>query len=118
MGGRVKSSSAALERNDEILERRDIGRGFKNDTERLEKLVEMDTKMTAKAGLCRAPHEWRWSSAWSARGEADGDVGAPGRRFWRKSGQNGIHKALLRCKIMCKRQSNPPCPNFSSTILR
>jgi hypothetical protein len=38
MGGRVKSSSAAHERNDETLERMDIGRRFKNDTERLEKL--------------------------------------------------------------------------------
>ena len=38
----------AHERNDEILERIYIGRRFKNDTERLEKLFEMYTKMTAK----------------------------------------------------------------------
>jgi hypothetical protein len=33
-------------RNDEILERIYIGRRFKNDTERLEKLFELYTKMT------------------------------------------------------------------------
>jgi hypothetical protein len=37
----------AHERNDETLERIYIGRRFKNDTERLEKLFEMYTKMTA-----------------------------------------------------------------------
>jgi hypothetical protein len=37
----------AHERNDESLERIYIGRSFKNDTERLEKLFEMYTKMTA-----------------------------------------------------------------------
>jgi len=37
---------AAHERNDEVLERIYIGRPFKNDTERLEKLFEMYTKMT------------------------------------------------------------------------
>jgi hypothetical protein len=40
---------AAHERNDETLERIYIGRRFKNDTERLEKLFELYTKMTAKA---------------------------------------------------------------------
>ena len=39
----------AHERNDETLERIYIGRRFRNDTERLEKLFEMYTKMTAKA---------------------------------------------------------------------
>ncbi len=39
--------SAAHERNDEVLERIYIGRRFKNDTERLEKLFELYTKMTA-----------------------------------------------------------------------
>lgn len=38
----------AHESNDETLERIYIGRRFKNDTERLEKLFEMYTKMTAK----------------------------------------------------------------------
>ena len=38
----------AHERNDETLERIYIGRRFKNDTERLEKLFEMYTKMTSK----------------------------------------------------------------------
>lgn len=38
----------AHERNDEVLERIYIGRRFKNDTERLEKLFELYTKMTTK----------------------------------------------------------------------
>ncbi|MFM7602862.1 MAG: class I SAM-dependent DNA methyltransferase, partial [Pseudanabaena sp.] len=38
----------AHERNDEIIERVYIGRKFKNDTERLEKLFEMYSKMTSK----------------------------------------------------------------------
>ena len=37
----------AHDRNDEILERIYIGRRFKNDTERLEKLFDLYTKMTA-----------------------------------------------------------------------
>lgn len=39
----------AHERNDEVLERIYIGRRFRNDTERLEKLFELYTKMTAGA---------------------------------------------------------------------
>ena len=42
---------AAHERNDEVLERIYIGRRFKNDTERLEKLFELYTKMTAAPGV-------------------------------------------------------------------
>ena len=38
----------AHDRNDETLERIYIGRRFKNDTERLEKLFELYTKMTSK----------------------------------------------------------------------
>jgi len=38
----------AHDRNDEILERIYIGRRFKNDTERLEKLFEMYSKMTSQ----------------------------------------------------------------------
>ncbi|MDP9412931.1 MAG: lactate dehydrogenase [Pseudomonadota bacterium] len=38
------------ERNDEVLERIYIGRRFRNDTERLEKLFELYTKMTVAAG--------------------------------------------------------------------
>ena len=37
----------AHERNDEVLERIYIGRRFKNDTERLEKLFDLYTKMMA-----------------------------------------------------------------------
>ena len=37
----------AHDRNDEVMERIYIGRRFKNDTERLEKLFELYTKMTA-----------------------------------------------------------------------
>jgi hypothetical protein len=40
----------AHERNDEVLERIYIGRRFRNDTERLEKLFELYTKMTASPG--------------------------------------------------------------------
>lgn len=42
--------SAAHERNDEVLERIYIGRRFRNDTERLEKLFDLYTKMTAGEG--------------------------------------------------------------------
>jgi hypothetical protein len=41
----------AHEKNDEVIERIYIGRRFKNDTERLEKLFEMYTKMTADTGV-------------------------------------------------------------------
>jgi hypothetical protein len=40
----------AHEHNDEVLERIYIGRRFKNDTERLEKLFDLYTKMTAGVG--------------------------------------------------------------------
>ncbi|MFN3607438.1 MAG: class I SAM-dependent DNA methyltransferase [Hyphomonas sp.] len=43
----------AHERNDEVLERIYIGRRFKNDTERLEKLFELYTKMTAATAPSR-----------------------------------------------------------------
>jgi hypothetical protein len=42
---------AAHERNDEVIERIYIGRRFKNDTERLEKLFDLYAKMTASRGL-------------------------------------------------------------------
>ena len=42
-----KNLRFAHERNDELIERIYIGRKFKNDTERLEKLFELYTKMTA-----------------------------------------------------------------------
>jgi restriction-modification enzyme MmeI-like protein len=45
---------AAHDRNDEVLERIYIGRRFKNDTERLEKLFELYTKMTTKIDLKKA----------------------------------------------------------------
>jgi hypothetical protein len=43
-----KNLRHAHERNDEVLERIYIGRRFKNDTERLEKLFDLYTKMTIK----------------------------------------------------------------------
>jgi hypothetical protein len=43
----------AHERNDEALERIYIGRRFRNDTERLEKLFQLYTKMTAGAGAAK-----------------------------------------------------------------
>ena len=42
---------AAHERNDEVLERIYIGRRFRNDTERLEKLFELYTRMRAKKAM-------------------------------------------------------------------
>lgn len=45
---------AAHEQNDETLERIYLGRRFKNDTERLEKLFELYTQMTAKAPAKKA----------------------------------------------------------------
>ena len=44
---------AAHDRNDEALERIYIGRRFKNDTERLEKLFELYTKMAATPGAAK-----------------------------------------------------------------
>jgi hypothetical protein len=41
------------ERNDEVLERIYIGRRFRNDTERLEKLFELYTKMTGGQGTAK-----------------------------------------------------------------
>lgn len=43
----------AHERNDEVLERIYVGRRFKNDTERLEKLFELYTKMTTSVGVAK-----------------------------------------------------------------
>lgn len=43
----------AHEHNDEVLERIYIGRRFKNDTERLEKLFDLYTKMMAKASAAK-----------------------------------------------------------------
>jgi hypothetical protein len=43
----------AHERNDEVLERIYIGRQFRNDTERLEKLFELYSKMTAGRGATK-----------------------------------------------------------------
>ncbi|MBV6500977.1 MAG: hypothetical protein CJBNEKGG_03471 [Prosthecobacter sp.] len=43
----------AHERNDETLERIYIGRRFKNDTERLEKLFELYTQMTMKQSIAK-----------------------------------------------------------------
>ncbi len=46
---------AAHDRNDEVLERIYIGRRFKNDTERLEKLFELYTKMTSQQTAPKKP---------------------------------------------------------------
>jgi hypothetical protein len=53
----------AHERNDETLERIYIGRRFKNDTERLEKLFELYTKMTAAAKAAPAKTKGRKAKA-------------------------------------------------------
>ena len=47
--GMPENLRQAHEKNDELIERIYIGRRFKNDTERLEKLFELYTKMTANA---------------------------------------------------------------------
>ncbi len=47
----------AHERNDETLERIYIGRRFKNDTERLEKLFDMYTKMTTESSKAKSAKE-------------------------------------------------------------
>ena len=44
---------AAHECNDEVLERVYIGRRFRNDTERLERLFELYTSMTAHTKQAR-----------------------------------------------------------------
>ena len=46
---------AAHDRNDETLERIYIGRRFKNDTERLEKLFELYTQMTSLQKSAKKP---------------------------------------------------------------
>ena len=46
---------AAHDRNDEMLERIYIGRRFKNDTERLEKLFELYTQMTSRQKSAKTP---------------------------------------------------------------
>ena len=48
---------AAHEHNDEVLERIYIGRRFRNDTERLEKLFELYTKMAAAPGKVAKAHK-------------------------------------------------------------
>lgn len=52
----------AHERNDEVLERIYIGRRFRNDTERLEKLFDLYTKMTAETAKA-APKKTRGKKA-------------------------------------------------------
>lgn len=49
----------AHEHNDEVLERIYIGRRFRNDTERLEKLFELYTKMTTGLGTGKRKKEGR-----------------------------------------------------------
>lgn len=54
---------AAHDRNDEVLERIYIGRRFKNDTERLEKLFDLYTKMTAAAAPAKGKKSKTGASA-------------------------------------------------------
>ncbi|MFU3591707.1 class I SAM-dependent DNA methyltransferase [Pseudomonas aeruginosa] len=54
---------AAHDRNDEVLERIYIGRRFKNDTERLEKLFDLYTKMTASAAPAKGKKRKAGASA-------------------------------------------------------
>lgn len=54
---------AAHDRNDEVLERIYIGRRFKNDTERLEKLFDLYTKMTTTAAPAKVTKRKMGASA-------------------------------------------------------
>jgi hypothetical protein len=51
----IRQNESPGDRNDEILDRIYIGRRFKNDTERLEKLFELYTKMTAQQTPSKKP---------------------------------------------------------------
>ena len=53
----------ASHKRDEVLERIYIGRRFKNDTERLEKLFDLYTKMTAAAAAPPAKGKKRKTGA-------------------------------------------------------
>ena len=53
----------AHERNDEILERIYIGRRFRNDTERLERLFDLYTKMSAAPSKTTTTTERRGTPA-------------------------------------------------------
>ncbi len=64
----------AHERNDETLERIYLGRRFKNDTERLEKLLELYTQMTAMAPAKKAG---RKKGGVAERGPASDRSGTP-----------------------------------------
>jgi len=55
MDAKYPDLRAAHDRNDETLERIYIGRKFKNDTERLEKLFELYTQMVEKAKKIEKP---------------------------------------------------------------
>ncbi len=52
----------AHDRNDEVIERIYIGRRFKNDTERLEKLFELYTKMTSQEKPGKKSAKWKTKS--------------------------------------------------------
>jgi hypothetical protein len=64
---------AAHAHNDEVLERIYIGRRFKNDTERLEKLFELYTKMTAAAAKRPSPQP-------SPRKRGEGAITSKGKK--------------------------------------
>ncbi len=53
----------AHERNDEVLERIYVGRRFRNDTERLEKLFDLYTKMTVGRGAIKKKSDKKKSGA-------------------------------------------------------
>jgi hypothetical protein len=55
MNGKYPEIRRTHQQNDEILERIYIGRRFKNDTERLEKLFDMYTQMTQPKPLTNTP---------------------------------------------------------------
>jgi hypothetical protein len=68
------------ERNDEVLERIYIGRRFKNDTERLEKLFDLYTKMTDKAKRPSPSFEKFSTGQASPRKRGEGVVTSEGKK--------------------------------------
>ena len=70
----------AHDRNDETLERIYIGRRFKNDTERLEKLFELYSQMTAQEASQSKPARRRGKKSGASSARSPAPVGGHTRR--------------------------------------
>jgi hypothetical protein len=106
----------AHERNDEVLERIYIGRRFKNDTERLEKLFELHTKITAVAAKAVPATEAARSKCTS-----DGPIGLPpppeGYADWLADLKSRIYSAQLRATWAVNRELVLPYWHIGRDIL-